>query len=483
MATFEREQLNQIQHRVSVTLTPDDYMDVYSKELKKYADQGSFKGFRKGKVPMSFVRKMVGKEVLISQLERKFMVELNEYMDKEGLNRKRIFQPIPAPDQTGFDDLDPNHPGDFTLTFDVGAYPDTGIKGISGEDALTRYIAEITDEMVDKQLDQGLDRLAESEEVDGPIEENDMLTIQAAELDGDDLKGEGHTSHFMLPADLIGTEDVRNNVIGKEVGHKFRFNIYTLEKDATREHTLKHLLMLSEEEAEDVGEWFEGTIEAVSRKVRPELNEEFISKYFGKEDITTVEEAKEVIRKDLAKHYRQLSDSVLFFEIKEYLTGLNHIEFPDEFLTRYLQMTQEPEVLENLEQEVERVKDQLQWMRIRNELIEKLEIKVTEEDIREAYKNQVISYFGGNTSQLQPGMLDSLVDRFMQDDKNTDELAGNLVSEKLIERASELFSITEEVLPLPDLEEKLEAQRKIMTGEKEGEMAYKEDGTRAEEAE
>jgi len=39
------------------------------------------------------------------------------------------------------------------------------------------------------------------------------------------------------------------------------------------------------------------------------------------------------------------------------------------------------------------------------------------------------------------------------------------------------------VLPLPDLEEKLEAQRKIMTGEKEGEMAHKEDGTRTDEAE
>ena len=465
MSKIVHEEIHQMQNRISITLEKADYADDYDKELKKYRERGNFKGFRKGKVPIGFVRKMVGREVLVGVLERKFMNELNTFLEKDEAANPRMFQPIPAPDQTTFDDLDVVNPGSYTLAFDVGRYPEFEMKGVSHDYTFTKWVAEVTDEMIDKRIEEGQERLAESKEVDDEIRLEDLLRVEARELENGEPKQDGHHTEFFVAVDMIASEALRDELIGQKSGYTFRFDIYNLERDATPEHTQKHLLNLSPEEAETVGNDFEGTIKSVNRKVPAELNADFFNKYFRNAGISTLEDAQSYVREDLQKQYNSLSLSTLFFELRDHILEHNPFDFPEEFFRRYLLITQEEVNEENVDEEVSNLMDQMQWHLLREKLITQLGITVSDDDVREQYKAQVIGYFGGNTEQLGEGMLDGLVDRFMQDANNAMELRSNITSERLVERLPSLFAIEEKEISVEELEAKIEQQRMQLTGE------------------
>ena len=58
MPKVNLEEIDKLNAVVDIAVTPEDYEPEMKKELKKLATSQNMKGFRKGKTPISFIKKV-----------------------------------------------------------------------------------------------------------------------------------------------------------------------------------------------------------------------------------------------------------------------------------------------------------------------------------------------------------------------------------------------------------------------------------------
>ncbi|MEZ4981613.1 MAG: trigger factor family protein [Saprospiraceae bacterium] len=64
MSNINKEELGKGHAKISLEISKADYEPKFKSELAKLRNKAQIKGFRKGKVPTSFLQKMYGNSVL-----------------------------------------------------------------------------------------------------------------------------------------------------------------------------------------------------------------------------------------------------------------------------------------------------------------------------------------------------------------------------------------------------------------------------------
>jgi trigger factor len=124
MATVTRENIGNLNDKLTVNLEKNDYLPSFEKSLKSYAKSANIPGFRKGMVPSGLIKKMYGQSVFTEEILRTVEKELNNYLGNEQLD---IFaQPLPLESDSRM--LDINNPGDYAFAFEIGLKPDIDVK-------------------------------------------------------------------------------------------------------------------------------------------------------------------------------------------------------------------------------------------------------------------------------------------------------------------------------------------------------------------
>jgi trigger factor len=77
---------------LSVKVQGEDYAQDFEKSLEDYRKKVALPGFRKGKVPLGVIRKMVGKDVKRELVERFLQKSIQDYVQKE--NVKLVLSPL-----------------------------------------------------------------------------------------------------------------------------------------------------------------------------------------------------------------------------------------------------------------------------------------------------------------------------------------------------------------------------------------------------
>ena len=129
---IERKELAPLNEEITLTIHKDDFEKEFMDELRKYRQQASLKGFRKGKTPMSVVKRMFGKSLLGEIIQKKLEEGINNYLTENKVNT--LGQPIPSDDQKE-KELDPSSLEDFTYKFEIGISPEFEVQGLSKEDS------------------------------------------------------------------------------------------------------------------------------------------------------------------------------------------------------------------------------------------------------------------------------------------------------------------------------------------------------------
>jgi trigger factor len=108
---------------------------------------------------------------------------------------------------------------------------------------------------------------------------------------------------------------------------------------------------------------------------------------------------------------------------------------------------------ESVEAGFEGFKKGLRWMVLRNKLVERFGLEVTNQEVRQAMAQQVAGYFGG---QMQPWMteefIDSMVDRMLKEKGASEEKYEALMNEKLSDALRPLFPADEQAITPEELE-------------------------------
>lgn len=447
MSKVVRVDKENLSAELTMTITKDDYEPKLDSELRAYRKKAQLKGFRKGKVPMAVVRKMYGQSLLGEIINDTIQKTITKYLTEE--NIEILGQPLPSENQEAIN-FDINNLQDFEFKFDIGLAPTFELKGLSPETSFDRYAVEVTSAMLDKEIEQARTKFGERESIETLIQDNDVVTLNAEELEGDQLKENGWASTFSVLVNKIGDEAVKAEILKKKTGDKIRFNVFTLEKDAKPETVKKYLLNITENDKEvEIGEHFEATIGEVKRIVPAEINEVFFDKVFGEGKVKTIEEARAKFEEEILKYYDKQSESLLFRDFQDFLLEENDVEVPNNFLKRWIKSANEEATDEVIENEYGNFAKNLQWSLIKGKIVSQFDLSVTEEEVFEEFKNRVRGYFQGYGDEL---IVLNTANRLMEDKKQVDQLYQELMSDKLFESVREVVKVNDKKISAEDFD-------------------------------
>lgn len=425
--------IDDLNQTIAITVSPSDYKDKFKSELKKHADKAQMKGFRKGKTPSSIIKKMYGQQVLAEVVNEHLMQGIDGYLKENELSI--LGQPIPAEDQDQNIVFDPNNLQDFTFKFDIGLSPKFEIVGVNNADNYVYNDVIVDDELINEEIDHITAQMGKQEETEETIEAKDIITFDAEELDGDAAKEGGWATTFNVIVESL-SDDYKEDILTKKVGDVVDFDIYNLEKDREESYVNKYLLNKTEADEEvSIGNQFRGKISKVARLKKAEFDQELFDQYFGKDEVSGEEEAREKIATKIKDYYNSQADQILYRNIMDNMLENTTMELPKGFLKRWVKLNNEQATDEQIDNEFEGFLGNLKWTLIKGELRKRYEVEVTQEDVKNAMTSKVYGYF--NQYGLDPSMLSGVMDQMMSNQEEVNKTYEEIVADRVFKKIAE----------------------------------------------
>ncbi|MDA9774333.1 hypothetical protein N9B82_05190, partial [Saprospiraceae bacterium] len=263
---------------------------------------------------------------------------------------------------------------------------------------------------------------------------------------------------------LVNTMDDEyiKEVTGKDVGHEFTFDINKLEKGRNEKYVRQYLLNLDEEEEKEIRATFKGKIKEISRIELAELNQEFLDKYMGPGEVSSVDEAKDKIRDNIASYYEGQTKVFLHRNVMDKLIEENQMDLPKDYLRKWIKANNENVTEEQIDKEFDSFCSNVQWDIISGELKKKLEVKVELEDVKAKIRAQVMQYLGGQMTGMD---LEPIIDNLMKDEKQVSQAYQEAESEKLLGAVANELTLVEEEVTIEKFGEMVKEMNDKLKGE------------------
>lgn len=424
MPEVVRTDIDRLNAVITVTIPRSDYEPKLEKELNKYRHSATLKGFRKGKAPLNMIKKLVGPSFLLDTINDLMSKAVTDFLTED--DTPLLGQPMPSPDTAKYDfHLDKLE--DYVFKFDIGLEPQIELQGLTPDTTLTQIELEVTDEMLNEELEHLRLRNGESASIDEDIQMEDMIELLLREYEGDDLKEGGiENTAFILVKDM--TEETQQIVLGLKKGDALRVDIRNLEPDRDDAFIREFFLGLGKDSEQPFNDTFEAVIMDVKRVQPEEMNETFFDYYFGEGVVSNVAEAKDKLRQFYKEQNAEKENDLFYGELQMYLFEKNPIELPDAFLKRWMLFSDEEATQQKVEAEYPNFSFSLKWSILRNKLFELLHIKSTRELVLEFYKDSVRRRYG-----LDDAVLDQLAKPILNDEKMFNRYQDELLHKLMIE--------------------------------------------------
>ncbi len=438
---FKTKNIDDNRFELTIELSKDDYAQEVINELKKKRKETSFKGFRKGKTPMGFLKRTFGNQILADVINKKIDNGLSKYLKDE--NIELMLSPIAVENQTPLD-IDINKMDNMSVSFDLHKKPDFEIKGISEEDSYTNYEIEIDQKIIDEQIDRLRNQYGKYEPYAGELNEDTFITVQAHELEGDEIKKDGYVTEFSLKINELNDKS-KETVLKLNKDDEFTFDVYDFLKDADEEKVRDYLLNIDEndfEEGEDIGigNMFKGKIIGVEEYVPAELTPEFFEEQ-NFPDVNSKEDYIKLITDDFDKHYKDESEKFLQLEIAERLKEINTVPFNEEYVKRWVKEQYPDMSPEELDKNLDNIFKDLKWQAIIDKLIKKYNVEVTKEELGQKLESQARQMVGNNQE-----LLSQIMEYMLKDEELVNKTYNEMFIDKIFgEVAKEVTKVSEKI--------------------------------------
>lgn len=447
MATITRENISLLNDKLTITLSKADYLDDFEKSLKKYAKSANIPGFRKGMVPAGLVKKMYGQGVFGEQVLRKVEEELNKYMQQEQLD---IFaQPLPMGQQNP--QLDMNQPGDYQFEFEIGLKPAIELK--PEQLKVTRYVVNVTDAMIQQEVERWQKRNGERTEPDTIGHQDNVLQVSFTEIDaaGQSVENGVQKDTSLLVSDFNSA--TQSQLMGKKKEESIDITLASAFDEAACKAVLSELGM--QEDQKELS--LRVTIKKITQIIPAELNEELFKKVFPDQEITTEEAFRSAVKDTIAAHFANQARNQVYDQIYHALVDHTPLSFPENFLKRWIQQGgEQPKTPEQAEKEYPTFEKQLKWTLISNQLIQDNKIEVSPEDIKDFAKMQLFNYMGGQINMMGENAqwVEDYANRMLQDKKFVEDSYHRISTDKMFQHLETLVNAVEETISQEDFEAK-----------------------------
>lgn len=368
-------ELKNLTATLTITIEPADYQEDVQKELKQVRQKAQMPGFRPGMVPAGLVKKMYGKGILADVLNKKVGESLQKHIEDNKL--AILGEPLPNNELTPAIDMDTQDT--FTFAFDIAVAPEFDAK-LNGKNKLTEYEIEVTDEMVENQVKSYTERFGEYTQAE-EVAEGDLVKGLCKEVDGEIVK-EG----AILNPQYMKQKTQAKKFIGAKKGAVITFNPT---KAFGSEVEVSSLLGITKEQATELKSDFTFEIQEITRHTAAAIDGELFAKVYGENNVKDEAEFRAKVKAEIVANMAEDSKYKFGIDAKAaIMKKMEKVEFPVDFLKRWVLATNEKMTEEQLEKDFPQMIEELKWHLAKDQLMKEFNVDVQKEDV-EAYAKEV----------------------------------------------------------------------------------------------
>lgn len=416
-----RNSIDDLNAVLTVSIEKEDYKDKVEKALDSYRKTATIKGFRKGQVPMSFVKKQFEKSIIFDEVNQLLQNGINDYIQKEQIS----ILGNPLPKQQDSIDWDADK---MDFEFELGMAPEFEID--LSKIKTTGYKVNVTEEEVQKYVDNFARRFGTLKPLEA-VEEGANIKVG--------LKAGDVEKETFLFADEIAKP---KKFIGKKVGDVITVKPKELYEDAAN---LEQLLDKSAEEMQSFDSELEFTIKEITKTENSEMNQEFFDKVYGEGAVSTEEEFRQKIKEESEKMYVRETDKQLMNDVVEELIKETKFDLPTDFLGRWLHFSNDKiESVEQANEEVKKMEDSLRYQLIEAKIAQTYDLKVAHEDVQEATKRIIKEQFAMyGQSNVPDEDMDRIVQSSLANQQEYQRMADQVFADKMLNVFKDNVSVKE----------------------------------------
>lgn len=387
------ENIDKVNAVITAVVEPADYTEKYNKALKEAKKKINMPGFRPGMVPVGLVKKQFGVSILAEEVNKILQEGLFSYISENKVNM--LGEPLPTEENNEVNLVEGES---FTFKFELAIAPEFEVS-LSKDDKINYYNVEVTDEMVENQINMYRQRGGSYEKVDS-YEDNDMVKGVITELN---VENPVSVENAVLLPKYFKNDDQKKLFEGAKVNDVITFNP-SVAYDNNEAEMISLLKVEKEDVANHKGE-FSYQITEITRFVLGAMNQELFDNVFPGGEVTTEDEFRSRIKALVSDQFKKDSDYKFILDVRKYVTEkVGKLEFPEEKLRKILAAKAgEEKAAEQYDRSIE----ELTWHLIKEKLVEIYSVKVDDDDVKEMAKEVTRMQFA------QYGML-NIPDEYLE---------------------------------------------------------------------
>ncbi|MGA3013314.1 MAG: trigger factor [Bacteroidales bacterium] len=431
-----RENTGELTATIRIEILKDDYEEKVLKQIKDFQHKANIPGFRPGKVPVGLIRKMYGKAIVADEVNKIMSDSIAKYI----LDEKLDVLGNPLPSEGKNHDYTFEAEKDFEFFFDLGIAPEI-VLNVAGLPPVSRYSIAVDDKMLGNYIEDMRKRYGNSIHPEAAGEE-DMISCEITETDTNGVIIEnGIKKNVFITISQLKKEDTQKRFIGL----KKEDNILITHDFFEDKEEEGKILGIKDEVASKEGIIFSLAVKDMYHIEPAELNEEFFKKVYPGAELTTEEQFREQVKKDISASFTGETDKLLYRHVSDTLLHEIPIKLPDSFLKRWLTEHKESKLTaEEVEEQYDSFAESMKWQLIENKLIREYNIRVEDTEIRDYIKNYFLHQIPMNMDEPEAEKrFDSLVDTVMKNTEQVQKINDELFTNKLIQVLKTNFPLEE----------------------------------------
>lgn len=434
---------------LTVIIEKEDYQEKVEKVLKDYRKNATIKGFRKGQVPMSLIRKQHEKAVVFDEVNQLLQQGINEHIQKEKISI--LGNPLPIADESFDWDAD-----QLKFEFELGLAPEFDVDLSKVE--VETYKVKVDDEEVQKYVENFAKRFGSMKSLDKVAKDGEVnIKVIIKELDEDKKVVEGglEKETFLFTEEIANAKDFH----GKKVGDVVVVNSKDLYEDPMN---LENTLGLTAEEIATFDKDLEITIKEITAMEASEINQELFDKVYGEGAVKDEAEFRQKIREEAEKMYARETDKQMMNDVVKSLIDITKFDLPNDFLSRWLHQTNDKiESLEAAKEQLVKEEEGLRYQLIESKVAEKYELNVEYADVeataKKLIKEQLAMYGQTNIPEED---LEKIVQSSLQNQEEFRRMADQVFADKMMQAFKENAKLTQKEVTFDEFVKIMEDKQK-----------------------
>lgn len=446
------ENPDKINGLLTITVEEDDYKSEVEKTLKDYRKKANVPGFRPGQVPMGMIKRQFGSAVKMDAVNKIVGEQINKYIADNKINM--LGQPLASEAQQP-QDLEKEAP--YTFIFDIAVAPEFDIE-LTAKDKIDYYDITVDDALINRQVEMFASRLGKNADVeeyaDGDVVKGDLREL--------DEKGNTKENGLTVEAAMVMPEYIKAAAQkklfkGAKVGDVITFNPRKAYKD--RDAELASLLKVGKDKlAEHEGD-FSYQITNIQRFENHPVDQELFDQTFGKGQVKDEKEFRAKIAEGLKKQLEMDSDYKFLQDVRKYAEEkVGQLTYPDALLKRVMKENNKEKDQEFIDKNYEASIRELTWSLIRNKLSEKAQVKVNDDDVRNAARETArVQFAQYGMNNVPDEYVNNYADQLLKKQESVQQFVDRAVDLKLIEAIKKVVKLNKKSISLDDFNKMMSA--------------------------